>query len=258
MILNNKNKWKEFTDLNIALVDDETESLKEMEQLCLEYEKKKLCQLKISPFSNGQKFLDALEETSFSIVFMDIFMEEMDGVTAARKLRELDDHCLLVFLTTSSEFMPEAFSCHAFEYVRKPVLPERVEQVLDDALKILPRDEKSVMLPCNRKTVSVFLRDIVSVTSNAHYLDFSMEDGSNIRCRMTVPEFLRLIEDDSRFVLGNRGVLLNAGHILAFEEKCCIMDNGTQPPLRVRDTGRILQAVNNYNFDIIRQKQKNR
>ena len=85
-----------------------------------------------------------------------------------------------------------------------------------------------------------------------------MEDGSNIRCRMTVPEFLRLIEDDSRFVLGNRGVLLNAGHILAFEEKCCIMDNGTQPPLRVRDTGRILQAVNNYNFDIIRQKQKNR
>ncbi len=65
-------------------------------------------------------------------------MNGMDGVSAAKKLRENNGACLLIFLTSCGERMPEAFSCHAFEYIIKPFTPERVGNVLRDAFARLP------------------------------------------------------------------------------------------------------------------------
>jgi len=241
--------------LNIALVDDEKEYLTEMEKLCWNYKIKNGCQMEIFPFSDGETFLNALADTEFSIVFMDIYMEKIDGIAAARKLRAKDQTCVIVFITTSRDFMSEAFSCHAFEYISKPIDCERIERVLDDAMKILPTPQKFIEVACDRKMVRVFLQDIISATTDAHYLEFSLSNGSKLRSRMTVPEFLRLTGQDSRFVLANRGVLINAMHILSFGKGCCIMDNGTKLPLRVKDAGRVEQAVMDYNFEVIRRRQ---
>jgi len=241
--------------LNIALIDDEKKDLTEMEKLCQNYRQKNSFQIDTFSFSDGETFLKTLKNTAFSIVFMDIYMKGVNGITAAQKLREKDPNCLLIFLTTSREFMPEAFSCHAFEYVAKPINHKRVEKVLDDAMKILPIPPKFIEVTCDRKIVSVFLQDIIFVITDAHYLEFSLTNGSVLRCRMTVPEFLHLTDQDSRFILANRGVLLNAEHILSFENSYCIMDNGTKLPLRVKDAGRVEQAVRDYNFEVIRRNQ---
>ena len=85
------------------------------------------------------------------MVFMDIYMDGMDGVSAAARMRERDKNCLLVFLTSSAEFMPEAFSCHAFEYVTKPFSGERIAAVLRDALKVLPDTARYIEIQSDRK-----------------------------------------------------------------------------------------------------------
>lgn len=151
--------------------------------------------------------------------------------------------------------MPEAFSCHAFEYISKPIDCKRLERVLDDAMKILPVPQKFIEVACDRKTIRVFLQDIISAITDAHYLELSLSDGSCLRSRMTVTEFLKLTGQDSRFILANRGILLNAGHILSFGNGCCMMDNGAKLPLRVKDAGRVEQAVRDYNFEVIRRRQ---
>lgn len=241
--------------LNIALVDDEKEYLTEMETLCRNYTVKNGCPMEVFPFSDGESFLYALADTEFSIVFMDIYMGKTDGITAARKLKEKAPACVLVFLTTSREFMPEAFSCHAFEYISKPIDSGRLKKVLDDAMKILPAPQKYIEITCDRKTIHVFLQDIITIVTDAHYLDISLSDGSCLRPRMTVTEFLQLTGHDPRFILANRGVLFNAGHIRSFGNNCCMMDNGAKLPLRVKDAGRVEQAVRDYNFEMIRHRQ---
>jgi len=241
--------------LNIALVDDEKNYLAEMETLCRNYKRKTGYCMKIFLFPSGEAFLYALTDIEFSIVFMDIYMGQTDGITAARKLREKNPACVLIFLTTSREFMPEAFSCHAFEYISKPIDCRQVEKTLDDAMKILPAPQKFIEITCERKTQHVLLQDIVSVTTDAHYLELSLSDGSRLRPRMTIREFKLLTGQDSRFILANRGVLLNAEHILSFEKNCCVMDSGARLPLRVKDAGHVEQAVRDYNFEVIRCRQ---
>lgn len=241
--------------LKIALVDDEKLFLNEMEALCREYGQSRDCPMETFSFSGGKPFLAALKDTRFSIVFLDIYMADTDGIAAAKALREAEPGCILVFLTSSREFMPEAFSFHAFDYVSKPIVRERVEQVLDDARKVLPTVDKYIELIQDRKKSRIFLRDIVYAVTDGHYLEIALSDGSVLRSRMTASEFLQRTGGDPRFILANRGVILNMGHIRSFRDGCCIMEDGARLPLRVRDSRRVEQAVMDHNFELIRYRQ---
>ena len=42
------------------------------------------------PFSSGKSFLDAFDKSGFDLVFMDIYMEGIDGISAALKMRNQD------------------------------------------------------------------------------------------------------------------------------------------------------------------------
>lgn len=244
--------------MKIALVDDEPRYLAEMEALCHAYAKERDCALALSSFSGGEAFLAALADTEFSVVFLDIYMAGLDGIAAARRLRERDPGCILVFLTSSRDFMPEAFSCHAFDYVSKPIDPARLARVLDDARKLLPAAHKYIELTHDRKKSRVFLRDILYAVTDGHYLEVALTDGSTLRPRMTAPEFLQRAGGDSRFLLANRGVILNLSHIRSFGDGFCVMEGGATLPLRVRDTKRVEQAVMDHTFDTIRHSQNMR
>lgn len=152
--------------------------------------------------------------------------------------------------------MPEAFSCHAFEYIVKPFSPQRVKEVLNDAVKVIPAASEYMELYSDRKTFRIALGDIVCTMTDAHYLDVSLSDGTSLRCRMTMRQFSEQTKEDRRFILINKGIIVNADYIADFENNCCILENGVSLPIRVRDRLNIEQAVRNYNFDRIRKKQR--
>lgn len=225
-----------------------------MSRLCREFAAENRLDIELSEYSDGDGFLRSEEE--FSIVFMDIYMNGSDGVLTAQKLREHDSFCILIFMTTSREHMPEAFSCHAFEYIVKPFSPQRVKEVLNDAVKVIPAACEYMELYSDRKTLRIALGDIVCAMTDAHYLDVSLSDGTSLRCRMTMRQFLEQTKEDRRFILINKGIIVNADYIADFENNCCILENGVSLPIRVRDRLNIEQAVRNYNFDRIRKKQR--
>lgn len=241
--------------MKIALVDDDPSYLAEMETLCRDYGKRRDCPVEVCSFPGGAPFLATLTDTRFSIVFLDIYMTDTDGITTAKALRETSPNCILVFLTSSQEFMPQAFACHAFDYVSKPLDRKRVEQVLDDARRILPTTHKYMELMQDRKKSRVLLRDIVYAVKDGHYIEIALSDGSSLRPRMTVEEFFQRTGEDTRFILANRGVILNMEHIHAFKDGCCIMKGGAKLPLRVKEAKRVEQAVMDHNFEAIRHRQ---
>lgn len=241
--------------MKIALVDDEENYLDEMAKLVRDFSAQCCCQVETVPFLSGEAFLEAFRDGGFSAVFMDIYMDGIDGIAAAMKMRDTDNKCILVFLTSSTDFMPDAFSCHAFEYITKPFSPQRIFQVLSDILKVLPPLQKYIEVISDRKTVRIFLYEIASVVTDAHYLDIVLINGENLHCRMTMPEFTELTNGDLRFLTVNKGIAVNAEYVLEFRDNCCVMENGTKFPIRVRDRLKIEQAVRDYNFRKIRERQ---
>lgn len=241
--------------MKIALVDDEQTYLDEMAELIRDFGAQHCCRMETVPFLNGEAFLEAFAGGGFSAVFMDIYMDGIDGVAAAQKIRSIDSKCVLIFLTSSMDFMPDAFSCHAFEYITKPFSRQRIFQVLTDILKVLPPLQKYIEVTNDRKPVRIFLYEIASVVTDAHYLDITLTGRETLHCRMTMPEFVNLTGGDSRFLPINKGITVNAEYILEFEDNCCVMENGAKFPIRVRDRLQIEQAARDYHFGKIRELQ---
>lgn len=242
--------------MKIAIVDDEKSCRDELSRQLLSFGGTHRCQLAPVPFPSAEAFLEAAGRERFPIVFMDVFMKGMDGVTAAARLWALDKKCLLIFLTSSEDFRPDALSVHAFEYITKPFTPEHMSAVLEDALAVLPHQAKYIEVASGRKTVPLFLEDIVSAVTDAHYVDIGLTDGSVVRSRMTIQEFLSLTQSDPRFITVNKGIVLNADRVAQFEGSSCVLDNGAQFPVRVRDRAQVEQAVQDYHFQKIRGRQK--
>ena len=65
------------------------------------------------------------------ILFLDIYMDGMTGMEAARRIRRQSDNCILVFVTTSSDFAVESYDVGASYYLLKPFQPEKLCSILD-------------------------------------------------------------------------------------------------------------------------------
>ncbi len=114
--------------MNIAVVDDE----EIIRQQIHGFIKKQKPEFYISDFATGEELLAA--KADFDIIFLDIQMEGMGGIEAARSLRKKNMDAVLVFITGMKEYVFEAFDVSAFHYLLKPIGEKKFMEVLGRAV----------------------------------------------------------------------------------------------------------------------------
>lgn len=241
--------------MNIAVVDDDKSTAQRIKTILSRFADTKGIQADIRLFKSGEEFLSSFVPDAFNIIFMDIYMDNISGIETARTIRETDNNCLIIFLTTSLEHMPEAFSCHAFDYVVKPIDSERIFNVMADAMEIIPNISRYVEFTCKRKKINLMISEIISVLSNGHYLHIQDKSHNEYSVRMTLSEFMELIQNDVRFLNVNKGVLVNMDYIKNIEGNNCILTDEQKFPIKIRECTLIEQQWLDYNFKQIHSRQ---
>lgn len=163
--------------MKIAVIDDEKPQADILYSICNAYFGGHKQNVQIDCFPDGIAFFNSFKENTYKIAFVDIFMEKMNGITVAEKLREKDRNILIVFVTTSPDFMMQAFSVHAFHYITKPYKAEQIYKVLDDASSYVSDNSKYIEVMCDRRNTLISLKEIVSVESDAHYINIGVVSG---------------------------------------------------------------------------------
>lgn len=91
----------------------------------------------ISEFTSGEELIAGLEKADCQILFLDIEMKGIDGVEAARRLRETKRQVEIVFVTSYADFVFQGYEVRALNYILKPYEPEKIAAVLHTALEAL-------------------------------------------------------------------------------------------------------------------------
>jgi two-component system, sensor histidine kinase and response regulator len=91
--------------------------------------------------ANGREALDKLAKAKFDVVFMDIQMPEMDGMEAARIIREREmgtDRRLPIIALTAHAMKGDREKCVAAgmdDYLSKPIRPQELDEILERYLR---------------------------------------------------------------------------------------------------------------------------
>ena len=240
--------------MRIALVDDSEIERGILLSLITDYGYEKQILFESDCFESGDAFLSSFSYDKYDIVFMDIFMNGMSGVETARKMRQIDSHVILIFLTASADYMSDAFCVHAFHYILKPYQKDAIFTCLNDASLLLPAPETIISFSVNAIEVRIFASQIVCIVADSHYTWITDRNGQKYHPCATFGTFSKQLLSDRHFLLVSRGVLCNMDDIKCFSSGSCFLSNGQTLPVTLRNAKRLEQTWRDYCFSKTRDQ----
>ena len=237
--------------MNIALVEDLENEQMRISSIIKEYASANHINIELSIFNNAESFLESYRPLKYTLIFMDIYMDEMTGIDAARKIRAIDNDALIVFLTTSEDHAFSAFDVHAYHYIIKPesdeTLKESLYKVLNDIAAMQSANVERLMISSDGTDKGIPYHNIKYVSSNRNYVQIICKDNSEYHPRMTFSEICEILNKDNRFLRINRGILINMDYITDFGDTC-ELEGGHTFPVNVREKKSLNQIRRNYVF----------
>ncbi len=236
--------------MNIAVVDDLKADYRRLKLVLDTYATDHHLNFDVTTFSSAEDFLVNYVPMSFSVIFMDIYMTGLTGIDAARIVRKKNDDAIIVFLTSSGDHMLEAFDVHAYGYMLKPLdyrdLAGDVEKIMDDIMRSMPTGDRSLSFSHNRQNLSIAYSDIVCIKSDSHNIEITSASGEVFRPRLAFSTISERLSDDKRFLLINRGIMVNMDYITDFTDEACVLSDDIRLPLNVKKRRQLDMVWQNY------------
>lgn len=202
--------------IKIAICDDNTEDIALLSSALLDYDPL----FEITAFTSGKILVEEILDNHFfaDLLFLDIFMPEMDGILTAKKIRDRMKYVKIIIYSSSKDHYPQAYAIFAFNYIEKPFHKERLHAVLDRALEEL-RKERSHKISIQYKGAvqTVDYRDILYIESNNKMLLFHLTDGKVSQCYGKLDKIADNVPEQL-FIRCHQSFLVNLSHVKEMKE----------------------------------------
>lgn len=154
--------------IRIACIDDEKDFRDTVSEYVSRYAKERQIDYRIEYFSNGMEFLLKKREF-FNLMFVDVDMPEMDGMRLAKKVREYDEKCVIVFITNLQNYAIKGYEVSAFDYILKPisypVFVRKLDRIIPAVLRV---SVQSIVLTTDSEKQKIPVGDIIYVETDKH------------------------------------------------------------------------------------------
>lgn len=121
-----------------AIIEDDADYTQYLEECLARYGAEHDCFFQVRAFSRAESFL-ADQRSIDDLVFMDVDLGEgwMNGLDAARALRERGSMAVLFFITNMPQYAPDGYEVDAIDYCVKPINYNSLSVKLDKAVRVL-------------------------------------------------------------------------------------------------------------------------
>ena len=165
-------------ELNIAIVDDlEHDRIIIKNSVDRFFSDRHNCTIRSAEYSSAEDFLKTYRKGMFEIIFIDVCMGEMDGLTLAEQLRIADRELCIIFMSTTRDFVFQSFSSQPKGYLCKPFEYAAFAEVMNRTIRDLDAEDKLLKVSIPHKVLEIPLSEIVAVLSNNHSVDLKLITG---------------------------------------------------------------------------------
>ena len=226
--------------MDIAVVDDEKAI---REHICGLVEERQP-ESRIEAYATGEELLASGKR--FDIVFLDIQMEGMNGIEAARGLREKNANLgvgdtVLVFITGIKDYVFDALDLYAFQYLLKPIDERKFAEVLERAVREAAKKKERRVLFIKSRNLTLDQSEILYIESRAKKVEIHTKGAAQaIEIYAAMDELEGQLGEN--FYRCHRAYIVNMDCITEYDGESITLTNGDRVYLTKKKYGEFVKA----------------
>ncbi len=182
--------------MKVIIVDDEPKAIELLRTYLSHFSNFEL----VKTFRNGLKALEFLNANAVDIVFLDINMPHLSGLSLS-KMIPVDT--AIVFTTAYSEHALESYDVNAIDYLLKPISLERFSKTIT---KLIDRFDSPTTTTVSTKSESIFVKSGLEIYQlQISQIDYLKKEGNymfyfcnekKVMARQSIAEALQQLDDN--------------------------------------------------------------
>ena len=227
----------------IAIVEDDGAIVGEIEEYIRRYAAENGQEVSIAIFGNGMEFIEKFR-ANYDLVFMDIEMPVLDGMSTIKKMRQIDKNVLIIIITNLAQYAVNGYELGVFDFMVKPVGYYALAMKLSRAFETLGTiSRRQIWVPSRtgKKMISADTLRYVEVLRHVLVFHTTTEE---VRGTGTMKKVCELLEG-LPFVLCNQCYLVNLAYVSGINGNT-VSVGGDELQISAPKRRNFLCALNNY------------
>lgn len=199
--------------IKIAICDDEVKMVQHISVLVNNFFAFYPQEFDIACFDNAEAFLQSPLEV-YNIVLLDVQIGNASGLSVAEKLREKNQHTVLIFISQFNDYATDGYRVNAFRYILKSTLPTFFKKDFKSAIDKIDIENQKFEFKNYSEQVRIFRDNIICFESKGTKIILHVinEPKSEYSFYDRLDNVEKLLEN-STFVRVQKSMLINAKYI---------------------------------------------
>lgn len=232
--------------IRCAVCDDETFFRERITMGIQEYAKTKRITCSIDTFSGGEELFSA-KRPDYDVYFLDIQMQEIDGMKIAGMIREKNDKAVIVFISGYIQYASRGYRVNAIRYILKSQFDEEFNDCMDAVVAKLEIQDEILEIKVDTKQVLIKVSEIMFIENVKRKVYIYMKD----RQKTVYETYAKITElanelHDSGFIYCHLAYLVQAKEIAEITPSEFVLFSGDRVPISRQ---RYAQAQKEYYFN---------
>ena len=197
----------------------------------------------IDTFSGGSSLYEAFIKEPFDLVFLDIEMPGIDGITLAKRLRALSENVHIVFLTSHIEYALEGYEVNALRYLVKPVDINKLGEVLK-YIQDKKNNSRQIMIKQEGEDIVIDLSDVIYIESMDKNVRIVTSKKEYIT-RYNISDYEEELKNNGFFRI-HRSYLISLSKVKKIVKNDVVMDGDSSLPVSRSNVKALKEALYSY------------
>lgn len=225
--------------LRIAVCDDDRYFAAELERMVIQEASSMGLGIETETYCDGDMLVADMEKGyRYELIFLDIEMERVNGISTARSIRRMDRSVLLIYVSGYEQYLKELFEVEPFRFLLKPVNKARFRRYFREACVRIEKTEAYYQFTFNKNIRKVAVRDIAYFESRNRVVYIFMDDGTEERFYGKLNDVEKeLVKGCHHFLRIHQSFLVNYSYIkkMSFSNITLLMRGGREITLRISE-----------------------
>lgn len=244
--------------MKIAICDDDSRDLLQIASLLESYRRDRKVELTYVSFQSATELLASMDSMDCELLLLDMLMPGINGMQAAREIRESNSRIQIVFLTSSPEYAVESYSVRAHYYILKPASEEKLFPILDRLLDDFKKPEDALCIKTHSSVFSLPYRKIEYIEVSAKKLYFYLTDCSTREVTGSLAGFEQALLRRPGFMKVHRSYLVNLQWVQELRQGELVTATGLRVPVSRAAYPQVRMAYTQFLFSEAEELEQGR